>query len=378
MHARIRTIVVAVVAAASAATPLCRVQAQDLGDRLSFHGSLIAGMAKSDGPQYFGISSDGTSAYRAVALQFGYKLADNDRVVVQLLHRQLGDSPLQAVEPPMAPIWAFYEHREGDWSFKLGRNPLPRGLFNETRFIGTLLPFYRVGKDVYGETLENIDGIVASHRSTVGSWGIDANLFTGGFDIKALLPGAAAVQTYKVRADQSIGTSVIVRTPIEGLRFGGYAHDYQTLPKATSPNRTRTYMWSADGDFEHAWARAEYSSFRQHSADADAYHGWYGQTGIKFNEKFQVAFEHGDATTLVAFPAPIPAVDLPFSNYNGVAFNYSPTSNVRYKIEWNHQEGYVFDVPVPSFIPPTKPPFVMSLAPKSQSNYVIASVAVSF
>lgn len=365
-------------AAASSILAAPRVQAQDIGDRLSFHGALMAGFGKSDGPQYFGINSDGTTNYRTLALQFGYKVADNDRVVIQLLHRQLGESPLQAVEPTIAPIWAFYEHREGDWSFKFGRNPLPRGLFNETRFIGTLLPFYRVGKDVYGETLENIDGIVVSRRVNAGGWGIDANAFTGGFDIKALLPGATAVQTYKVRADQSVGASIIVRTPLEGLRFGAYGHDYQTLPKATSPQRTKTFMYSADGDFSHFWARGEYSNFVQHGSSSSVFHAWYAQTGIKFDEKFQVAFEHGDAKTLVGFPAPIPAVDLPFSNYNGVAFNYSPQSNVRYKLEWNHQEGYVFDVPVPSFIPPTKPPFEMSLAPKSKSNYVIASVAVSF
>ena len=356
-----------------------RGAAQDLGDRLSIHGSLNAAMAKADGPQYFGINSDGTTNYRAVALQFGYKLADDDRVVMQLLHRQIGDSPLMAVEPPMAPIWAFYEHREGDWTFKFGRNPLPRGLFNETRFIGTLLPFYRVGKDVYGETLENIDGVVVTHRSTFGGWGLDANAFTGGFDIKALLPGATATTVYKVRADQSIGGSAILRTPIEGLRFGAYLHDYQTLPKAANSNRTRTMMYSVDGDFAKFWARSEYSQFANDSSGVKNYKAWYAQAGVKFNEQFQVGVETGSANTLVSLPKPFPAYDLPFSTYKGVAFNYSPQSSVRYKIEWDHQEGYVFDVPVPLFTGPVSlTPPTMGVADKSHSNSVIASIAVAF
>ena len=377
MKTRISTLA-ALVAVIGAFAIAPHAGAQDLSDRLSFHGSLNAGVAKADGAQYFGINKDWTSDYRAVALQFGYKLSDDDRAVVQLLHRQLGQSPLQAIEPAVSPIWAFYEHRSGDWTVKLGRAPLPRGLFNETRFIGTLLPFYRVGKDVYGETLENIDGAVISRRIEAGSWGIDANAFGGGFDLKALLPGATAVSTYKARGEQSVGASVIVRTPIEGVRFGAYAHDYQTLPKSTNPARVATYMYSADGNFTHAWLRGEYTNFRSHSSSQNAYAAWYGQGGIKVDDHVQFAVEHGLAHSLVTLPAPFPAYQLPFSEYTGIAANYSPNSSLRYKLEFNRQEGYLFDTPVPSFIPPTAPPIVMGLAPKTRSNYAIASVAVAF
>ena len=51
-----------------------------LGDRLTIHGSLNAGYGKSDGLPVFGINQDGTSNYRAVALQFGYKLGDTNRI----------------------------------------------------------------------------------------------------------------------------------------------------------------------------------------------------------------------------------------------------------------------------------------------------------
>jgi hypothetical protein len=43
--------------------------AQD--DKLTIHGSINMGYGKTDGLPYFGLNEDGTSDYRAIALQFG-------------------------------------------------------------------------------------------------------------------------------------------------------------------------------------------------------------------------------------------------------------------------------------------------------------------
>src|SRR5687767_11600224 len=85
--------------------------AQDWAEKLSVHGSVNTGYGKSDGLGVFGIDKNGTSDYRAIALQFGYKLDDKSRVVVQLLHRGLGSSPLAKIQPEISPIWAFYERK---------------------------------------------------------------------------------------------------------------------------------------------------------------------------------------------------------------------------------------------------------------------------
>jgi len=380
MYSRKRTFTVfaaAVVALCAAAAPAA---AQEWVDRFSIHGSISSAVGKTDGLGYLGINKDYQTNLRAVALQIGYKVGDGDRVVVQLLHRQLGTSPMQALEPSIAPVWAFYEHRDGDWTFKFGRDPLPRGLFNEVRFIGTLLPFYKVGKDVYGETLENIDGVVVSHRSSFGGWSIDANAFGGGFDVKALLPGTTENLAYAARAEQAYGASAIVRTPIDGVRFGGFIVDYSNTPVSASSHRNTSWMLSADGDWSKGWIRGEYTVFTPHqTTTGNTYEAWYGQAGFKFSEKYQVAVEHGDAKFEVDLPAPFPADHLPFSTYNGVAVNYSPSSNVRFKLEYNKQEGYLFDTPVPLYSgPQSLNPPVMGRAPKSTTNYMIASVAVAF
>ena len=175
----------AVIATALAGIAMTPGAARAQDDRLTVHGSINIGYGKTDGLPYFGMTKDGTSEQRAVALQFGYKLGDKDRLVTQFLHRKFGRSPLNQVEPDFFPVWAFYEHKfDNGVGVKLGRTPLPRGIYNEVRFIGTLLPFYRTGSVVYGETLENLDGVVVSKTFNVGAFKIESHAFGGGFDLK--------------------------------------------------------------------------------------------------------------------------------------------------------------------------------------------------
>lgn len=57
-----------------------------------------------------------------------------------------------AFEPDVKLDWAFYERKLGqDTSIRVGRIPQPMGLLNETRYVGTLLPFYRAPYNFYQE-----------------------------------------------------------------------------------------------------------------------------------------------------------------------------------------------------------------------------------
>lgn len=354
----------------------------DLAERLSVHGSINMAYGKSDNLPTFGIDKDGTSQYRAVVLQFGYKIDDNDRVVTQFLHRRNGNSPLNTAEPDFYPVWAFYEHSfENGAKLKLGRTPLPRGLFNEVRFVGTLLPFYRVGRTVYGETLEQLDGAVLSKPFDVGSFRIETYAFAGGFDLRALLPDANGAQVYQQRMESSFGTQVWVNTPIDGVRFGGYAHSYRPTPYLTRPDslrgeRTLTWTASAEGVFARGFVRAEMTNFA--TDGSRTYNGWYGQAGVKPLEKLTIAAEYQEAVYRVDLPAPIPAIDVPMTKELTIGFTWARSPNVVFKLEGHRVTGYDFDSAVPTIVPPSGPPFVASLAPASRSHYILASVAVAF
>jgi hypothetical protein len=372
------------VALATALFAPIALRAQD--DRLSIHGSASLAYAKSDKLPINGITKDGTSSYRLLALQFGYKISDKDRVVTQLLHRHVGQSPLNAVTPDIEPVWAFYEHKfDNGTSVKAGRNPLPRGIFNEVRYIGTLLPLYRVGNAVYGETLEYVDGVVVRKPFTLGAWGVDVTGFAGGYDLKAQIPTSSGVSVVNTRNENTVGGQVWLKTPIKGVRAGVFMNNYQstpssTLPEASRPKRTNTFLYSAEAAFDKVFARTEMTTFKQTKApnfvDVKT---WYVQAGVNATEKVTFVGEYNDGRNIVRFAGtPIPDLSLPFNEDYSVGIAYKPSAQVSFKLEGHRSTGYQFDTPVPSVIPPTAPPLVARLADPSKTFFGLASVAFSF
>src|SRR5688572_30445570 len=146
--------VVAAVVAAWIAECRPAMAADDGSSKFMFHGALTQAYGRSDGATVLGIPEDGTSDYRTVSLQFGYALGANDRMVVQLAHERIGESAAMAFRQDVEVDWAFYEHRFSDaLTAKAGRVQIPRGIFNEIRDIGTLLPFYRPPSAFYSESV---------------------------------------------------------------------------------------------------------------------------------------------------------------------------------------------------------------------------------
>lgn len=360
------------------------LHAQD--ERFSFHGSVNAAIAKSDGLGVFGINKDGTSDYRAVSMLLGYQISSKDRVVTQLLHRRIGTSPLGATEPAVGAVWAFFERKfDNGTTVKLGRNPLPRGVFNEVRFVGTLLPFYRVGSTVYGETLEYIDGAVVAKSIDINdSWSIDASAFGGGFDIRAVLPSSTGSQAIKLRAENSVGTQLWLNTPVDGVRFGAFVNNYMqtpnaTVPKASRSSRTTTALYSFDAVREKGFARAEYTSFNSKNPTTKShYDGWYVLAGVKPIEKLTLAVEYSASNNLINLPSPVEPITVPVSKDFAIGGAWAVNPGLVFKLEGHRQEGYAFDTAVPTIVPPTGPPFRASLAPAAKAFYALASVAVSF
>lgn len=208
-------------------------------------------------------------------------------MVTQLLHRNFGESATKSLTPAIDPVWAFYEHKfDNGYTLKAGRNPLPRGLINEIRLIGTLLPFYRVGNSVYGETLEYIDGVVVNKKFDLeGDWSLESNVFADGYDLKYQIPLASGTVVGKIRNENSIGTQLWLRTPLRGVKFGSFVQSYQqtpasTLPKAQRPARTLTTLQSVDATFTKAFARAEFSTFDSKAPSYLKFRSSYVQGGI--------------------------------------------------------------------------------------------------
>ncbi len=267
---RSRSFATALVIAAAAPLAAQKVVAPTL----SIHGYLTQGYGFTSHDTVMGLTPQGTADYRRAAIVARYGPTPRNAFVVQLGHRRLGDSPTMKFEDNLKVDMAFFEHRFGSGtSVRIGKSALPSGIFNEIRYVGTLLPFYRAPYSMYGEgtnTSETLNGVVASHRLRAGEpWELSTDLYAGSFDILtfgAQLPASGPpIPTYQGQRLQSknvFGGQFWLSTPIEGLRVGTGGRRMEVYGSTVAPNSPRTRVTndlsaSIDGHFEKWQFKAE-------------------------------------------------------------------------------------------------------------------------
>ncbi len=206
---------------ASSTTPArAQEESEEARSRLEVHGYLSQGFAVSDGHQVLGIpSGSGTFDYRTLAVQARSSFAERDAIVVQLSQQRLGRSPVMQSVHEVDVDWAFYEHEFGDGTrVRAGKVKVPFGVFNEIRFVGPLLPFFRPSEILYGEgsyTTETVNGAVVSHTFRAGEpWSVDVDAWAGEWTFLQ--------QDFQSRArvTESFGGQLWLNTPWSGVRVG--------------------------------------------------------------------------------------------------------------------------------------------------------------
>jgi hypothetical protein len=211
----------------------------DWDSKIKIHGFLSQAWAKTDGEPYLGITKDGTTDYRNLALQLRFQVAEQQSLVFQLGHESRGESPRDALRDDVELDWAFYEAHVKDFSVRVGRIPLPLGIYSELRDAGHLLPFYGPPTTIYGETsyaTETIDGASVNYVFFQESpWSLDADVFAGQGTIseKSRLLGTKLTDT-----KDEWGFRVWLNTPVEGLRLGWNHHEFETEDSVTFRNDT--------------------------------------------------------------------------------------------------------------------------------------------
>jgi hypothetical protein len=237
---------------------------------VSIHGYLTQAYGITDRHQVAGMTKDGTADYRRAAVVARYAFSPKDNFVVQVGHRRLGDSPTMNFEDNVKVDMAFYERRFGTGStVRVGKTLMPFGIYNEIRYAGTLLPFYRAPISVYWEgtyTNETIDGVAVSHRFRSGkAWELSADVFGGSYSLLEFWtiptsPTTAAYVGGRLQAKNAFGGQLWLATPIEGLRVGvnGRRHtDVGGIIPRGKGAATQEWNASVDGTFEKWQFRAE-------------------------------------------------------------------------------------------------------------------------
>lgn len=336
---RITFIALVLVASAAVSTPT-RLRAQ--GDsHLQIHGYLTQAFGIADGGTFAGIPTAGTTDYRTLALLFRYQMSDHDNLTIQLSHRRLGVSPDVAGEPDVKLDWAYYNRQFGALDVKVGRIPIPAGIYNELRFVGVTLPMYRPPFNFYLEgafTSETVDGGVARYELFQGSpWTVDISGYYGSYTMINRVQVDTEYVPVSADVHHAVGGQGWINTPIEGVRFGGGA-SREEVQNGAFPGTWKEWHLSADVNLPKATARGEYRVFDLPTLRYTAY---YGSLDVHVTDQFSL---HGLADFADFTYPPLPKVSFNKEFAAGVSYAFRP--NLVLKVEGHTTKGFWADKPV--------------------------------
>ena len=343
--------------------------AQD-SPRILLHGYLTQGWGESSGVPFYGLTSAGSSDFRYAALQLRYTPSDKDQFVVQVNHRRLGRSQITDFESDVNLNWAFYQRAFHDGTtVKFGRMPIPRGIYNELRSVGVVLPMYRPPVVFYDEGAyysETIDGASVSHTFAESSpWNVEAHAYIGGWRSLAYDTWSPEYTISRVRAEGAIGAQLWLNTPVEGVRFGAAAQRHDDKWESMDyQNELREYHVSIDATREHGFFRAE-GELQNYSASDKLYVG-YVQLNVKPTPRLGITGEvqrsrdtevqYGDGTLPKSFE---------WHRSDGIGASYAFAPSLIFKLEHHWDRGIQVERPSNPLTPPS-------------FRYVIASLSASF
>lgn len=353
-------------------TPVALARAQDAPSRLSVHGYLTQGYGRSERGIVMGLTDRGTTDYRRAAAVARFAATPKDFMVIQVAHRRLGDSPTMDFEHETVKLdWAFYERRfDTGTRLRVGKSPIPFGIYNEVRYAGTLLPFYRVPFTFYAEgtyTSESIDGVVATQTLRAGEpWEISIDAYLGNFELLefATVPTGPSTFAYlgaPIRVKDVLGGQLWLTTPVQGLRVGFSGRTEEHLggvyPRPNGISAT-TFAGSLDASFERWQLRAE--SYRIKTFGVRV-HADYAQLGIRPTRwlGLNLQQEHQVFETIATGVETEQARDAAV----GLNFHISPSTVL--KLEAHRTRGFAFEEVVTASTP-------------IRGSYFITSFSVAF
>jgi hypothetical protein len=343
--------------------------AQD-APKIQLHGYLTQGWGESSGVPFYGLTSAGSTDFRYAALQLRYAPSENDQFVVQVNHRRLGRSHITDFESDVNLNWAFYQRNfHNGTAVKFGRIPIPRGIYNELRSVGVVLPMYRPPVVLYDEGAyysETIDGVIASHTFAESSpWSLETHAYAGGWRSLAYDTWSPEYSISRVRAANAVGAQLWLNTPAEGVRIGAAAqrHD-DTWESDGSRLEVKEWHLSLDATRERGFLRAE--GQLQNWQGSDKLYVGYVQLNVKPTPKFGITGElQRSRDTDVTYGEGALPSSFEWHRSDGVGVSYALNPSLVFKVEQHWDRGIQIERPATPMAPPS-------------FRYIIASLSASF
>jgi hypothetical protein len=335
--------------------------------KVNIHGYLSQAYAFSDGNQILGIPEDGTADYRTAAIQIRADLTKYDTFAVQFSHERNGLSPSQRVREDVDLDWIFYRRQFGNSAVEVGRVPVPFGIYNEVRDVGTLLPFYRPPRDFYGEgsfATETVDGILLSHGRDLGSaWHFDGDVYYGNWDTH---DGRQDL----IKASDTLGAQLFLDTPVSGLRLGLGGVRFETSQTVGTPQADWSgYHASIQGTFGRVEGEAEYRDITAERVAGGKLYDVkvaYVHLGVQLTDKLVLNAQYEQFKLKLASLASLGLGEIDYDEDKvlGLAVKFRP--DLVLKAEYHWDEGYYLE------------PSANPLGPAQETNYGILSLSTSF
>ena len=318
--------------------------------KLQVHGYLTQAYGAAHGGTFLGIPEGGTADYRTAALQLRYTMTPNDQFVWQFSHRRLGTSPITVGEPELKVDWLFYSRQMGNLDLRVGRLPIPAGIYNEVRDVGVLLPLYRAPYDFYLEgafTSETVDGLSAGyHLFADAPWNVEVSLFGGRYDMTNSNTSYDSVGTpiahtpEVVNVDNALGTQLWLNTPVDGVRAGFGA---SRLDVQSGDFEGKWTEWHGSLDARTHWAtlQAEYRRFAIPDVNYTAgyvYAGFHATPQLTLHGQM----EFSDVVLTTAPGAP----KFDYDRTKTIGVSYAFRSDLVMKGEYHATNGHWSDAPV--------------------------------
>jgi hypothetical protein len=343
-------------------------------DNFQVHAAINAAAGVSGRLPILGVPSYGTFDYRTAALQFRYAVDKSDQFVVQFVNRRLGVSPLQTALPEVSLQWAYWQRRGTFGTVKVGRNPMPRGLFNETKFVGTVLPFFRPSFEVYGEGRETVDGVVYTRTHGLGSTTLEINAFGGSNEVRTQVVTASGNSIRAFRGNMLLGSQAWLRFTPGQTRIGGYFAQYR-IDSTKSYGMRHEILASAESHpVPRTTLRAEGVRIYGRGPNQDRKSG-YLQGVVSLTDRVDVMSEMSVTNNRIFQAAPLQNVDVIATRDQVAGLTYHLNGGALIRVERHEVHGYAFDQLVP-LVSNTGGKTVV--APPSAGMYWLASFAFSF
>jgi hypothetical protein len=244
---------------------------------------------------------------------------------------------------------------------------------NELRYIGTVLPFFRVPFEISGDAFDALDGVTVSGRRDLGSgFSVEGIGHFGASENRSVRATASELTVRSSRAHNMIGAQGYLDTP-GGVRLGLFANKYER--RTPAQNGFRNFVgYSGQIDRNYFTLRSEHFRESGESPGSDL-KSWYVQGIAKLHSRVHIAAEKVQQNQRVFFSDSRLNTDVMSVNETGAAVNlFGPVGSV-VKFEHRWRSGYTYD----AFVSPTTNiGNQIVVNPPRATNYWIASVALSF